>query len=177
MLLLLVHIIILLQFSAKSSGWWSSILMHIKEMVMRWTLLVTVCPKNFSFWHLTSFWRLTSCFRIFTNSGFVSAGRVYILDMYNPGIYPLVSYLLLDLLLCYFSFYLWIFFSISHFSHLPHLFNIVGWHLKCCLCPGVMLHICFVISFVLVGGLYVSPCVSYCGVVWKAYIAFIYFFA
>lgn len=29
-------------------------------------------------------------FSAFTNGDFVMAGRVYILDMYNPGIYPLV---------------------------------------------------------------------------------------
>jgi len=29
-------------------------------------------------------------FKVFTNKDFVMSGRVYILDMYNPGIYPLV---------------------------------------------------------------------------------------
>lgn len=36
---------------------------------------------------------------------FVLTGRVYILDMFNPGIYPRVSYLLLELNDCFF-FYL-----------------------------------------------------------------------
>lgn len=40
-------------------------------------------------------------FRVFTNRDFVMAGRVYILDMYNPGIYPLVI-LLLDMFYIFF---------------------------------------------------------------------------
>lgn len=62
--------------------------MHIKEMVMNWTLPTTVWPTNFLLMSELIFLRISLI-------EFVMAGRVYILDMYNSEIYPFVSHLLL----------------------------------------------------------------------------------
>lgn len=59
--------------------------MHIKEMVMKWTSAMIVWPKEFPLLVLAFI-----SFRIYTDRKFVMAERVYILDMYNPGIYPMV---------------------------------------------------------------------------------------
>lgn len=66
------------------------------------------------------------------------ADRVYILDMYNPGIYPLVKLSAHR----YFVPFIFIFMN-SVFLHfcffiLPGLFDFVGRHLTCCLCPVVL---------------------------------------